>query len=455
MEVHNAQSRQLDIRFRMPSGAEGRWRVPGGWPIWSGLGIAVGICFWLLMRQHLSETLQQQLAVAPSRSDALLALEGLVKLNDEFGLSVVAGLQHPDREVAKASYKALDGLLQRWEEAEDPVVTNRYHDLAEKLFQLPSDLPHENMMLIGSLASRLYATCMDYEPDDLNDTKLLCEKVIQRIAQASSSLQMARIIEPPPPLSPTVIAEPQKIEVQYTVQTLPQELASDSIRGSENVNSNDTEITASPQTIREGTPVPLENIHSAEMRLSDLDSTFHQPSVENQTDLTARSPSVEMATIAVSSRMMGAADISPLTRPQGTLLTLEQIQLLNTDEVVRLLGSKQHRVPQMAAFVLSERGMSDEDLVVASELANGSETQRLELLSRLSELDIEDPRPWLLWMAEDGETLVRGRAVGLLSSMLDVEVQRKLRLLMAKEIDEEIRQHIRTVLLIPPSHVLR
>ena len=83
------------------------------------------------------------------------------------------------------------------------------------------------------------------------------------------------------------------------------------------------------------------------------------------------------------------------------------------------------------------------------ELATGSETHRLEILDQFPTRTVIDPRVWLLWMAQDGQTEVRCRAIAQLSSMLDQDVMRELRLLLNRERDPETAQLIRKVLISP------
>jgi hypothetical protein len=129
--------------------------------------------------------------------------------------------------------------------------------------------------------------------------------------------------------------------------------------------------------------------------------------------------------------------------------TLAGIEQLPIQELVRLLGSVQPKIAQAAALALRRHGMSDSKLELAMELATSSEERRLELLEQFPTRTDIDPRVWLLWMAQDGQSEVRGRAIAQLSSMLDQDVMRELRLLLNRERDPEIAQLIRKVLISP------
>jgi hypothetical protein len=121
---------------------------------------------------------------------------------------------------------------------------------------------------------------------------------------------------------------------------------------------------------------------------------------------------------------------------------------LNIDQLVRLLASVQPQVAQQAALALRAQGFPDERLALASELATALPEQQIDLLQQIALRSDLDPRPWLLWMAEDGQPEVRRQAIGLLSSMAhDLQLQRDLRRLLAQERDERVAHSIRQVLL--------
>ena len=114
---------------------------------------------------------------------------------------------------------------------------------------------------------------------------------------------------------------------------------------------------------------------------------------------------------------------------------------------MRLLGSVQPKIAQAAALALRRHGMSESKLELAMELATGTEQRRLEIIDQFPSRTDIDPRVWLLWMAQDGQTEVRARAIAQLSSMLDQDVMRELRMLLNRERDPEVAQTIRRLLV--------
>jgi HEAT repeat protein len=126
---------------------------------------------------------------------------------------------------------------------------------------------------------------------------------------------------------------------------------------------------------------------------------------------------------------------------------LAGIEKLEIAELIRLLGHDNADVAKAAALGLRYKGLSDSKIQLASELATGSANQRLELIQQLATSGEMDPRPWLVWMGEDGQPEVRKMAIALLIHMADENVYRSLRNLAARESDSHIKEMITRALL--------
>ncbi len=158
---------------------------------------------------------------------------------------------------------------------------------------------------------------------------------------------------------------------------------------------------------------------------------------------------------SISSRSrLAAADADASSRGDDAAnddssVQLSGIESLQIDQLVRLLSSVQPRVSQAAKEALRQRGMPEENLEMAQVLATGSAQRRQEVLSQLVQRDDLDVRPWLLWMAADGQQSVRHHAVALLTRIAkeDIDVRRQLRLLLNKERDDRVAQTIRQALV--------
>jgi len=118
-----------------------------------------------------------------------------------------------------------------------------------------------------------------------------------------------------------------------------------------------------------------------------------------------------------------------------------------TEDLIALLGSVRARVASAALFELERRGMSPLQLDIAVELARGTSATRLVALDKLVNQQEFDPTPWLGWLAADRDRTVRYRSISLLGSVNSIASRTKLRLLLARERDEELTRHIQQILL--------
>jgi len=119
-------------------------------------------------------------------------------------------------------------------------------------------------------------------------------------------------------------------------------------------------------------------------------------------------------------------------------LTSTPLQTFDTKSVIGLLASKQATTRDQAVEELVRRGLSNEEIRIANQLAAPQLEVRLGLLDSIVRRSDIDPRPWLLWLAEDPSREVRLRAIGALESMNDAAVTQSLRKRMAVETDPTV-----------------
>lgn len=475
---------RLDLKFRAEPNPPPRLAARGWW-LWCLVGLVIGLGSWWLGRRYLARRLSDQLATAQSPSEAFLALEGLLMLDASATLEIVRGLQHPNPQIARTAYRTLDAQITGWQQLEASTAITRMRSLAQRLNELPETTPPDNIMLASSLASRIFTICLELDDPKLAPVMTLCENVFQRIgqkslaaAQASAAADQELVdlenqinsLRPPPPLDPApslpatnattasinfgdessdslrdVDARPDEalrdpVAGPYTAELSPPTLAPVTSRDA--TFSSSGEPTAKVQFLTSATRPRTPSIEhpSASVSLSDSSpASFSLSDEEPEVVATPDSAELSLAT-------------SPLPRMQQTraAVDLNSINDLAIDQLVRLLGSTQPGVAQTAALALKNKNMPDDRLALASELATSAPTHQIELLEEIATRGDLDPRPWLLWLAEDGEPEVRKQAIVLLSSMLDLNVQRDLRQLLAKERDESVAQSIRYILLNQP-----
>jgi hypothetical protein len=204
-------------------------------------------------------------------------------------------------------------------------------------------------------------------------------------------------------------------------------------------------------------PAPANGGRSSAFRLSDSndeaagqlsDNANSSRLVDSQlTDLgnsVARKP--ELPVVVATPASISNHPVAKL-RVVSSQPDLNGIEKLQIAELIRLLAHDNSDVAKAAALGLRNQGMSDAKIQLASELAMGSASRRLELIQQLATSGDMDPRPWLVWMGEDGEPEVRRMAISLLIPMADENVYRSLRNLAARENDSQIRDLITRALI--------
>jgi hypothetical protein len=146
-----------------------------------------------------------------------------------------------------------------------------------------------------------------------------------------------------------------------------------------------------------------------------------------------------------------SSQMLPVQEPEAPAETASEevvgIDRQKTEDLIALLGSVRAKVASAALYELERRGMTATQLEIAVDLARGTSEARLEALERLIHQEEFDPTPWLGWIAADRDRAVRYRAVSMLGSLNSNSSRTKLRLLLARERDEEITRHIQQILL--------
>lgn len=114
------------------------------------------------------------------------------------------------------------------------------------------------------------------------------------------------------------------------------------------------------------------------------------------------------------------------------------LQTFSTRSVIGLLASNQAATRDQAVEELVRRGLSNEEIRIANQLAASQVEVRLGLLDSIIRRSDLDPRPWLLWLAEDTNREVRIRAVTALEAMNDSAVTATLRKRLSVEDDPAV-----------------
>lgn len=461
MQASRLPVEQLSLTFRAEAPAAARAALPGGWWFWCLLGIGIGIGGWLVSRHYLAQRLGEQLLSARSRGEAVTAIEGLILLDSATSSRIVSGLQNEDFYIARTAFRTIEAQVTRWQKLKATERNLRLKNLAQSLNSLPATIPPDNQILASSLASRIFTICLESDDSGMLDVMELCETQIQRAGQrlekypeqnldegnspdsialalpvanaqpvasvtSINDSQYTSLVSPPPPLPPEIVNVPN---IRLT-DTSEDEARLTSDRISSESSTFPTEVANSSGGRGNSLQLVVAPLRSS-MQLTDRD--------ENE---------------ALNVNITSIADDSPQTDPNSYVDSQPTPTLAGTDqlpikELVRLLASVQPKISQAAALALRRHGMSDENLELAMQLATGTEGRRIEIIEQLATRTDLDPRVWLLWMAQDGQPAVRARAIGELSSMLDLDVMRELRQQLNRERDPQVAQLIRRVLMTP------
>lgn len=437
--------------------------LPGGLMLWCLVGLAIGLSVWIGGRTYLKRTLADQLTSASSEEVALQSIDALLRLDANATIEVSRGLAHPEFMVANAAFRALGGQLDAWTKLEPADRLVRMQKVVTELERIPDNIDQDHRILVSGLASRIYADTLSNREPGAGNVLEACRRILARTDPDHVPTRVARLDAmslPAPLVSPAEEVSPVPPPLE-PLEPTPDSSSRLPPRESEPVRLSD-EASISP-TKRNG---------MTSMSLSDLPISRSDDS-SKQLHLTS-GPNVLPHSTALAQRAIGRSEptwtteessqplsqsassrsrtlppqVEPLpgeeSEPQP--VALSGIEQLPIDQLVRLLSSVQPRVSQAAVLTLRKRGMTDENVDMAIQLATGSVETRQQLLDELVRRDDVDARPWLLWMAADGQEVVRQHAVALLQPLVDNDVRRQLRLLLNKERDDKVAQTMRGVL---------
>lgn len=141
----------------------------------------------------------------------------------------------------------------------------------------------------------------------------------------------------------------------------------------------------------------------------------------------------------------GTPAANPPTPPNRTQAPAPPLQNWSTRSVIALLSSRHTAERDQATEELMQRGLSEEEIRIASQLAATQTEVRHGLLDSIIMRKDIDSRPWLLWLAEDPDRDLRSRAIDALSRVDDEAIRASLRKRLMTEADPAISERIRQI----------
>lgn len=471
MNSSNSSIERLDLRFRASVPKRRKSWLPGGSWLWFFLGFTAGICGWNYGRDLLQQQLAEQVAPDRDPAEALLALEALNLLGEDREIALVRALAHPDARVVRSAMHKLNACIEGYMHRPGEVSSESIQLLIEQLSKAPRDLPNESRIAVSGLVARLYADCVRLEEPRLRASAQRCLDILKWLdGSPQQTFQEERLAS----ADDTVIASPLATAESVRLADDPESTdGSDgggyAILSSSSLPGTNLRVSSAVAASVVTAEASYGDVHAKGQRLSDSDaepfedstslSSINDIAQDSQQETmgsstaTNKGPTIQPAAhsrdLPVTVGTPASISSHPVVRMKliSDQPNLQGIEKAEIAELVRLLGSENPDISKAASLALSHKGFNDFEIELATELAIGSAAKRLELVQQIAVSDQVNPRPWLVWMAEDGQPEVRRMSISLLSSMLDEEVQRSLRILLFRESDPQIKDLMRKVLL--------
>ena len=460
-------------------------------------------------RWWIREQLLQQFYTASTPSAQESALISLAEMLPESTTQLVAALDCEAQLSSQLAYKALESYLDSITKQSNEIQSSGFayvlHAVGVSIAKLPSDRKESAIALLSRMQSRLRQN-----PFEASDVLLAsCNSILQShtidsngttdtnlttqiAASKSERTNDAGVLVPPiistpsgkPRREPIVIPSPKRVttakmsDADSTGATVvidrpklsegreklvmhPSLIHESMTDPAKDDTQNSFHASPSTSVLKNKTIVAVEpSLESANFSnsVSSKSPVFKNPRVSQSIN-----PRIATASLVSDTDVIALEPALPSPQPaaQPTLPIANTIGNSNedsekvvvgidrqkTEDLISLLGSVRARVASAALFELERRGMTPLQLEIAVDLARGTSESRMVALDRLVHQDEFDPTPWLGWMAADRDRSVRFRSVSLMGSLNSNSARVKLRLLLARERDEEISCHIQQILL--------
>jgi hypothetical protein len=296
---------------------------------------------------------------------------------------------------------AVDLMRERqtaWSTRQDDDLAAAHLRMLNGLSEIVDQLPPNRIGWVTQLVNQTLIECVEQRGEPMTQTYRAANELLTRVADRTGL---------DPNSSPT-IAGPSLVPLPVRMQAMdnavevpigPQVAAKPIATAPEIPESNGAQIVA-----RSAAPVPtsLRPQQAIHQSTPDVDSESNEdPSASRRIDKTP-------------------------------------LQTFSTRSVIGLLASNLAATRDQAVEELVRRGLSNEEIRIANQLAAPQLEVRLGLLDSIIRRSDIDPRPWLLWLAEDTHRDVRLRAVTALEAMNDAAVSATLRKRLSVEDDPTV-----------------
>jgi len=327
---------------------------------------------------------------------------------------LVAAMADPEHEVARSAYELLLESQANWKQLGRSRRQRHQQSLVESLRTAAVQLPDDRTGWGAHLLQQAV----------LADTVRRDQESLRLHRQAGEVIDRLSLTERAGPSvlsrGDSVSEPPRRVAARQRLMRVPNDEA-----GAANTGGvTNGRATASPQPEADTEPDATDSIYRSggSVRLRPTDSD--QP--------------VVLRAVAESRQARPLAPIHSVTH-----LVDSPLESLDDPSVMKFLGSPHSALRQQAEAELHRRGFDRAQVSIASRLAAGDTTARLQMIDTIARADRIDPRPWLLMLLDDPNSRIKLRAVSVLATMNDAYIDQRLRAHAASEPNATIAGQIR------------
>lgn len=357
-----------------------------------------------------------------------------------------------DPAVAATAYELVRERQSAWSLRDDQALSQAHRRMLDGLAAIIADLPPERLPWITELINQTILECVDQRGEAMHQTYAQANALAARLGNSAGAEPHSTVASadhlPPPSLVPLPVRlQSLSDEPAVTPAAARPELAASPV---------ESEPPAEPQR-----PALVTRTGTAPVAVTALETQSSAPAVTTAqagaTTAAQRWPGTAEATTTqalVSAGALQAVHRVATEEPERPAVAMSQQRKLTPDRPLRTLGtrrviaelaSKQAATADQAVEELTRRGLSKEEIRIASQLAASQVEVRLGLLQSLVRRTDIDIRPWLLWLAEDSEQAIRLQAVTALASLDDAAVKQALRKRLEAESDPAVVAQLRQI----------
>jgi hypothetical protein len=401
-----------------------QWRVV--WICLTLLAIAAPLAFFCLPQMRPSRLLvrhlSDQLATAPDGQVSLI-LQQTASLEEEGLPLLVVSLNSSRSIVADEANQVLLDQIDQWALLESRVSSPKVARLASLLAEHNAAATAEISRRRVDLATRLLLWPVDRSAIDATQLVADCETILQsttveRWTPGGDFKQQVSAEETIPTPYSKAVARDETLYEPWTKLPgggLPMEIA---------------EVPELPRTV---TTVPDELTEVAAPR--PLPGLFVPPpaAIASQGQ-----PGHSLSNDATD--LLGPRSANTISE------TVVPLQDLPDLAVIHELASTDESTSSAALQELHRRGYEGVHLELAQRIVDPDSSVRLALVDALPQIPGVDARPWLIWLTEDDDPMVRKMAVTVIATSNDPSLRERLREIEREESDPEVLTVVRGAL---------